>query len=96
MWKFILLLYVLPHLHYSEGKQSNPRLRLVIPNKGQKSIARNLPHLNNVSPNQWQFHEDPEIGIFNIIYDFISMVMSNTWMKLCRYSIIHKCVRKRL
>ena len=76
MWKLILLLYVLPHLHYSEGKQGNPRLRLDIPNKGHKSIARNLPRPNNYGPYQWQGHEDPETGIFNIIYDFISMVMS--------------------
>jgi len=76
MWKFILLVFVVPHLHYSEGKQSNPRLRLVIPNKGQKSIARNLPRPNNFGPNKWQAHEDPETGIFNIIYDFISMTMS--------------------
>ena len=76
MWKFILLVFVVPHLHYSEGKQSNPRLRLVIPNKERKSIARSLPLSNNFSPNQWQGHEDPQAGIFNIIYDFISMAMS--------------------
>ena len=76
MLKFILLLYVSPQLYYSEGKQGNSRLRLVIPNKGHKSNARSLTHPNNFSPNQWQRHEDPETGIFNIIYDFISMVMS--------------------
>ena len=96
MLKFILLLYVSPQLYYSEGKQGNSRLRLVIPNKRHKSNARSLPRPNNFSPNQWQGHQGPETGIFNIIYDFISMVMSNTWMKLCRYSIIYKCVRKRL
>ena len=82
-------------MYYSEGKQSNPRLRLVIPNKRHKSNARSLPRPNNFNPNQWQGHQGPETGIFNVIYDFISIVMSNTWMKLCRYSIIHKCVRKR-
>ena len=87
MWKFILLVFVVPHLHYSEGKQSNPRLRLVIPNKERKSIARSLPLSNNFSPNQWQVHEDPQAGIFNIIYDFISMAMSkkNTFLTLCSY-----------
>ena len=87
MLKFILLLYVSPQLYYSEGKQGNSRLRLVIPNKGRKSIARSLPLSNNFSPNQWQVHEDPQAGIFNIIYDFISMAMSkkNTFLTLCSY-----------
>ena len=85
MWKLILLLYVVPHLHYSEGKQSNPRLRLVIPNKGQKSIARNLQQPNNFSPNQWQAHEDPETGIFNVIQFCISIVMSKEFRKLGLY-----------
>ena len=76
MWKFILLLYVVSYLHYSEGKQGNPRLRLVIPNKGRQSSAKSLPHPNNFDSNQWQGREVPETGIFNIIYDFISMVMS--------------------
>ena len=76
MWKFILLLYVSPHLHYSEGKQDNSRLRLVIPNKGRKSIARSLPRSNNFGPNQWQEYEVSETGIFKIIYFFISIVMS--------------------
>ena len=76
MRKFIFLLYVVSHLHYSEGKQGNPRLRLVIPNKGRQSSAKSLPHPNNFDSNQWQGREVPETGIFNIIYDFISMVMS--------------------
>ena len=67
MWKFILLLYVSPHLHHSEGKQDNSRLRLVIPTKARKSIARSLPRSNIVGPNQWQEYEVSETGIFNWI-----------------------------